>query len=42
VTLNAGITYAHNESDMTNTGLPADNVGPGLSGPDCSSHHHHH
>ena len=41
VTLNAGITYAHNESDMTNTGLPADNVGPGLSGPDCSSHHHH-
>jgi len=39
VTLNAGITYAHNESDMTNTGLPGDNVGPGLTGPDCPSHH---
>jgi len=38
VTLNDGITYAFNESDMTNTGDPADNVGPG---PDCTTHHHH-
>ena len=42
VTLNAGITYAFNESDMTNSGNPSNNVGPGLSGPDCSIHHHHH
>jgi hypothetical protein len=35
VQLNAGITYAHNESDMTNTQTMADNVGPGLHGPDC-------
>jgi len=41
VTLNAGITYAHNESDPTNTGDPSDNVGPGLNGPNCTIHHHH-
>jgi hypothetical protein len=41
VTLNAGITYAFNESDMTNSGDPTSNVGPGLNGPDCSIHHHH-
>jgi len=33
VTLNAGITYQFNESDMGNTGDSADNVGPGLHGP---------
>jgi hypothetical protein len=38
VELNAGITYAHNESDPTNSGLPSDNVGPGLTGPDCTFH----
>jgi hypothetical protein len=38
VQLNAGITYAHNESDMTNTQTMADNVGPGLHGPDCPVH----
>jgi len=37
VTLNAGITYAHNESDPTNTGDPSDNVGPGLNGPTVQS-----
>jgi hypothetical protein len=41
VTLNAGITYTFNESDMTNSGDPTDNVGPGLNGPNCSIHHHH-
>jgi hypothetical protein len=41
VTLNAGITYEFNESDIGNSGDPADNVGPGLKGPDCSIHHHH-
>jgi len=41
VELNAGISYAHNESDPTNSGLPSENVGPGLTGPDCTFHHHH-
>ena len=40
VTLNAGITYAHNESDMTDTGAQADNVGPGPNGPECADLHH--
>jgi len=38
VQLNAGITFAHNESDMTNTNTLAANVGPGLSGSGCPSH----
>jgi len=41
VTLNAGITYAFNESDPTNAGNLSNNVGPGLSGSECSIHHHH-
>jgi hypothetical protein len=40
VTLNAGITFSFNESDMTNSGNLSNNVGPGLSGPDCANHHH--
>jgi len=38
VTLNAGITYAFNESDPTNAGNLSNNVGPGPSGSDCLGH----
>jgi hypothetical protein len=41
VTLNAGNTYAFNESDPMNTGSLSSNVGPGLDGPDCTLLHHH-
>ena len=40
LTLNAGNTYAHNESDMADTGTQDNNVGPGLNGPDCTTLHH--
>ena len=40
VTVDATDTYANNESDMTNTGTQGANVGPGLNGPGCSTHHH--
>jgi hypothetical protein len=41
MTLNAGNTYEFNESDPTNAGNQSNNVRPGLSGSDCSIHHHH-
>jgi hypothetical protein len=38
VTLGAGVTFAHNESDMTDVNDQSHNVGPGLSGSNCPEH----